>query len=154
MTYVNPNGKMPRHNRRMMSSSKLSLLTLFLPLLAAPAWLLYPSASSQEAAVPTEIAIDCADPHLGCHAGALQLRFTDPPSGTKPFRVEIVSTTQPLLQLEMADMAMAPVRYRATAAGNGQWHARLSLPLCSTTSKRWLLTIETDGKRYALPFVA
>lgn len=154
MTYVNPCDKMPRHNRRMMSSNHLSRLALFLPLLAAPAWLLYSSVGSQTAAAPAEIAIDCADPQLGCRAGALQLRFAEPPSGMKPFRVDIASPTQPVLQLEMADMAMAPVRYRATAAGNGQWHARLSLPLCSTTSRRWLLTIETDGKRYALPFVA
>lgn len=129
----------------------------FLPLLVAVAlvgiaaigyWLKQP----QDA-----IAVHCADPLAGCafdHAGAtVRVRFSHMPVPLEAFdlAVEAPHVRRASAEFQMVGMDMGFNRYDLHPH-DGALAARITLPMCVSGRHDWILYLELDGRRYALPF--
>ena len=137
---------------------KTSALPLRLALLAAAAtalawfgWLMLrqPAAASVE-----DVLVPCASLRQGCTVGDLRIATLSTPSANRPFVVDIVAPSQPVLLFEMADMAMGVARFTPTRRADGHWQVQVGLPVCISGSSAWLMTIEVGGQRYQVPFTA
>lgn len=137
---------------------KTSALPLRLALLAAAAtalawfgWLMLrqPAAASVE-----DVLVSCASLRQGCTVGDLHIATLSTPSANRPFVVDIVAPSQPVLLFEMADMAMGVARFTPTRRADGHWQVQVGLPVCISGSSAWLMTIEVGGQRYQVPFTA
>lgn len=106
---------------------------------------------------PDAIAFTCAEPREGCvfsHAGApVTLRFSHTPAPLEAFEltIEAADARHVSAEFQMVGMDMGFNRYdlRPTVAG---FSARVTLPVCVSGRHDWLLYLDIDGRRYALPF--
>jgi hypothetical protein len=104
-------------------------------------------------------AADAAPHVLSCRAmvcalpGGGHLRFETAPRRGQPFglRLEGVEARSVTAQFTMRGMDMGFNRYRFVS-GDGMWRARVTLPMCVSGRREWIMTLTLDGARYQLPF--
>jgi hypothetical protein len=133
-------------------------LRVLLPLLLAAAlvaiavagyWLKRPSE-----AVP----VACADPLAGCsfsHRGTpLEVRFSAPPAPLEAFvlSVRAPGAARISAEFQMVGMDMGFNRYDLRRGPDGSWASSVTLPVCVSGQRDWVLYLDVDGTRYALPF--
>lgn len=102
--------------------------------------------------------IECANPLQGCQfqldRQSVHVSFIDPPSGLHPFTVRVTTAHAKSVYayFTMRDMDMGYNRYRLTQQQPQLWQARVVLPVCVTGRHDWLLTLDIDDKKVAIPF--
>lgn len=96
----------------------------------------------------------CADLMAACHAGDWEVRVDQKPSGLHPFLLTVRAPNAAQVQAEFAmqGMEMGLNRYRLEHQANGEWQGRVTLPVCVSGRRDWLLVLEVDGERRALAF--
>lgn len=125
------------------------LVVLGLVVIAAGGWWLKRPAAS--------LAVACTDPVAGCafsHAGGpARVRFSMTPVPLEAFdlRVEAPGVRQARAEFQMVGMEMGFNRYDLKPK-DGAYAARITLPVCISGRHDWVLYLELDGQRYAVPF--
>ncbi|HUW49627.1 MAG TPA: hypothetical protein VMV75_01280 [Sulfuricella sp.] len=106
------------------------------------------------------LVVQCTDPVKGCQVplreGAAEVRFMSAPSPLKPFElmVKAPGARQIVADFAMQDMNMGRNRYALQRMADGAWHGNIVLPVCVSGSSRWILTLELDGVKRQIFFVA
>jgi hypothetical protein len=104
------------------------------------------------------VAIRCADTLAGCafsHRGATaNVRFSTQPAPLQAFELRVAAPGAARISAEfqMVGMDMGFNRYDLRPAGNGRFASNVTLPVCVSGRHDWLLYLDVDGSRYALPF--
>lgn len=93
----------------------------------------------------------CAFVHLGVPA---QIRFSVTPETMKPF---VITLSHPTLQkvsasFQMAGMDMGFNRYDLKRGPDGNWTARIVLPVCTASRADWDVELQLDEQFYSLSF--
>ena len=100
--------------------------------------------------------ISCAALTQGCALAQDQLSVkTDrAPTPLKPFALTVLAPAAQAVNVEvqMQGMEMGLNRYRLIRQANGEWRATITLPVCVTGRRDWLMMIEVDGVRRGLAF--
>lgn len=98
----------------------------------------------------------CADLVRGCRVeqAAVEVRVDGVPSALHPFTLTVSAPGAKQVQAEfvMQGMEMGLNRYRLQRQPNGAWQARVTLPVCVSGRRDWLLVLEVDGERHTLAF--
>lgn len=100
----------------------------------------------------------CANPVAGCtfvHNGApVQIRFSTPPETMKPFFITLSHPTlrQAAASFQMAGMNMGFNRYDLKRGPDGNWSARIILPVCTASRADWVAELKLDEQFYSLSF--
>ncbi|GAB3267326.1 hypothetical protein [Chitinimonas naiadis] len=107
----------------------------------------------------TMVQVSCSDLTVACTiplAGqALTVRADRPPSGLKPFRLEIAGGAVPMTaRFGMVGMDMGPIAIPLQPAGEGQLAALVVLPLCVQGRRDWRLWLESPKGTIAVNFTA
>jgi hypothetical protein len=127
----------------------LLLIVAVLAIAVASWWLKQPA---------TATTIACADALAGCrfeHRGApASVRFSVPPVPLEPFEIRLTGTTveRASAEFQMVGMDMGFNRYDLRRAADGALVARVTLPVCVSGRRDWVLYLDLDGRRYALGF--
>ncbi len=127
----------------------LLLIVALLAIAVASWWLKQPA---------TATTIACADALAGCrfeHRGApASVRFSVPPVPLEPFEIRLTGTTveRASAEFQMVGMDMGFNRYDLRRAADGALTARVTLPVCVSGRRDWVLYLDLDGRRYALGF--
>jgi hypothetical protein len=102
-------------------------------------------------------AVLCADLTRGCHLDGqvLEVHADRMPIGLQPFVLTVHAPQARAVYAEflMPGMEMGLNRYRLERAPGGAWRGRITLPVCVTGRRDWLLVLDVDGERHALAFV-
>ena len=104
------------------------------------------------------VAVHCADPLAGCafsHRGAtVNVRFSQQPAPLEAFELSVSApgVTRISAEFQMVGMDMGFNRYDLRPAGRGAFASNVTLPVCVSGRRDWVLTLDVDGSRYALPF--
>jgi hypothetical protein len=104
------------------------------------------------------VTVNCANPIQGCQfqlgQQQVHVNFIDTPSGLHPFtvRVNVADAKVIYAYFTMPDMEMGYNRYRLISSSPQLWQARVVLPVCVTGRRDWILTLDIDGKTFAIPF--
>lgn len=107
---------------------------------------------------PSAQALACIDPVKGCaftyRGQAAQLRFSSHPASLQPFTLEVRAPGASHVHAEahMVGMDMGFNRYDLRPTPAGPFVAQLGLPVCVSGRRDWMLYLEIDKDRYALPF--
>lgn len=102
----------------------------------------------------------CADLRQGCRitlpGRMLEVRFSGAPGGLRPFglAVRAAGVKTPYASFAIPEMDMGPNRYRLLPAGGNLWQAQVTLPVCASGKRDWVMTLELDGSIVHIPFVA
>lgn len=100
----------------------------------------------------------CTNPVAGCaftHRGAdVRLRFTGQPAPLEAFEIQARAPGVARLSAEfqMVGMDMGFNRYDLRPTGDASFAAKVTLPVCVSGRRDWLLYLDLDGTRYVLPF--
>lgn len=130
-------------------AAPLLLAVALLAIAAAGWWLKRPAAA---------VAVACPDPLAGCafahHGAAASVRFSAQPAPLQAFELSVQApgARRVSAELQMKDMDMGFNRYDLRPAGNGAFSARVTLPVCVSGRRDWMLFLDIDGTRYELPF--
>jgi hypothetical protein len=104
--------------------------------------------------------LPCADPVAGCnftHRGLpARVRFSATPETMKAF---ILTVSHPALQrasasFQMVGMDMGFNRYDLKRGADGNWTARVVLPVCTASRADWVVELKLDDAFYSLPFTS
>lgn len=131
-------------------------LILLLPLLLA---LALPRFIGREAGGPVPVA-QCPDPVQGCRVpfrgGVAEVRFLSSPVPLEPFDLVVKASGAERVSADFAmqGMDMGPNRYALQRSADGAWRGRIVLPVCVSGTSNWMVTLELDGARAQIPFVA
>lgn len=104
------------------------------------------------------VPVACANPVAGCsfsHRGtALTLRFGAAPQPLAPFDIELRGSgvQRASAEFQMIGMDMGFNRYDLKPAGADRLAARVTLPVCVSGRRDWVLYLDLDGLRYAFGF--
>ena len=104
------------------------------------------------------IALQCADPLTGCrfiHRGApASVHFLAQPVALQAFglRVNAPNGHKISAEFQMVGMDMGFNRYDLRPVRPGEFAAEITLPICVSGRRDWMLYLDVDGTRYALPF--
>lgn len=104
------------------------------------------------------VAVNCTDPLAGCtfnHRGTpAQLRFSSQPVPLEAFELSVRTPGAGRIsaELQMSDMDMGFNRYALHPVPGGAFGAKVTLPACVSGRHDWVLYLDIDGTRYALPF--
>ena len=104
------------------------------------------------------VAVACADPLAGCvfrHDGTdVTLRFSAQPEPMTAFglTLQAPATRRASAEFQMVGMDMGFNRYDFKPAGEGAFAAQVTLPVCVSGRRDWMLILDLDGTRYAVPF--
>jgi len=104
------------------------------------------------------VAVACADPLAGCafsHGGAtVSARFSKPPAPLEAFELSVSApgASRISAEFQMVGMDMGFNRYDLRPAGNGAFASNVTLPVCVSGRRDWMLILDIDGSRYVLPF--
>lgn len=102
--------------------------------------------------------IACVDPVAGCefrHRGvSAGIRFSQLPVPLEPFVLSVKAPDSARVSAEfhMVGMDMGFNRYDLRPQVTGEFSSRITLPVCVSGRRDWMLYIDIDGRRYALPF--
>lgn len=98
----------------------------------------------------------CADLTQGCRIekGSVEARVDRTPGALQPFvlTVRAPHAKQVYAEFVMQGMEMGLNRYRLKQAPNGEWGGRITLPVCVSGRRDWLLILDLDGERVAFAF--
>lgn len=103
------------------------------------------------------IAVNCPDPLAGCafsHRGApARVRFSMQPLPLEAFELTVTApqATKISAEFQMVGMDMGFNRHDLRPAG-GAFISSVTLPVCVSGRHDWMLYLDLDGTRYALPF--
>ena len=106
----------------------------------------------------TAVAVACADPLAGCsfsHRGApASARFSMQPVPLEAFELTVTAPNviRVSAEFQMAGMDMGFNRYDLRATPDGAFASKVTLPICISGRHDWMLYLDLDGSRYALPF--
>jgi hypothetical protein len=126
------------------------LLIVALLLIAVAGWWLKRPAEA--------VAVPCADPLAGCafnHRGsAANARFSMRPVPLEAFelRVAAAGAGKVSAEFQMVGMDMGFNRYDLRPVADGVFVSKVTLPVCISGRRDWILYLYLDGIRYALPF--
>ncbi|KVW95526.1 hypothetical protein [Thiobacillus denitrificans] len=104
------------------------------------------------------MAVNCADPLAGCtfsHRGAAaSVRFSVRPTALEAFELNVLAAGANRIsaKFQMVGMDMGFNRYDLRPTADGAWAAKVTLPVCVSGRRDWILYLELDGSRYAIPF--
>ena len=104
------------------------------------------------------VAVNCADPLAGCtfsHRGApASVRFSVRPAPLEAFELSVraAGASRVSAEFQMAGMDMGFNRYDLHPTADGIFASSVTLPICVSGQRDWMLYIDIDGSRYALPF--
>lgn len=104
------------------------------------------------------VAISCADLLAGCafsHRGTTaSVRFSETPAPLEAFGLSVSAPGAARISAEfqMVGMDMGFNRYDLRPAAGGAFSSKVTLPVCVSGRRDWVLTLDVDGSRYALPF--
>ena len=103
------------------------------------------------------VTVSCPDPQAGCvfsHRGApARVRFSRQPVPLEAFELTVTAprATKISAEFQMVGMDMGFNRYDLRAAA-GAFASSVTLPVCVSGRHDWVLYLDLDGARYALPF--
>ena len=126
------------------------LLVIALVAIAAAGWWLKRPAEA--------VAVNCADPLAGCtfsHRGApASVRFSVRPAPLEAFELSVraAGASRVSAEFQMAGMDMGFNRYDLRPTADGVFASTVTLPICVSGQRDWVLYLDIDGSRYALPF--
>lgn len=149
---------MKRSRRQTLVPFRGITLRVLAPLLVAAALVAIAVAGYWLKRPAEAIAASCADPLAGCtliHRGTpLNVRFLTPPLPLKAFVLSVKASGARKISAEfqMASMDMGFNRYDLRPSRDGEFTAHITLPACVSGRRDWVLYLEIDGIRYALPF--
>ena len=104
------------------------------------------------------MAVACADPLAGCsfsHRGAAaSVRFSARPTALEAFELNVhaAGVSRISAEFQMVGMDMGFNRYDLRPTADGAWAAKVTLPVCVSGRRDWILYLDLDGSRYAIPF--
>jgi hypothetical protein len=104
------------------------------------------------------VAVPCADPLAGCafsHRGAtVNVRFSIQPVPLEAFELTVSApgVSKISAEFQMVGMDMGFNRYDLHPGSGGVFASQVTLPVCISGRRDWILTLNLDGSRYALPF--
>jgi hypothetical protein len=104
------------------------------------------------------VAVPCADPLAGCafsHRGApASVRFSMLPAPLEAFELTVTTAgaTRISAEFQMVGMDMGFNRYDLRQAGSTAFAAKVTLPVCVSGRRDWVLRLDVDGSLYAIPF--
>lgn len=107
---------------------------------------------------PEAVSVPCADPLAGCafshHGATISVRFSTQPVPLEPFELTVIGTnaTKISAEFQMVGMDMGFNRYDLRPGSAGVFASKVTLPVCISGRRDWILTLDLDGSRYALPF--
>jgi hypothetical protein len=86
---------------------------------------------------------------------AAEIRFASSPGALKPFVLEVAAPEAKAVAatFAMVGMDMGENRYQLVRTDAGPWRASVILPVCVAGRADWLMTLEVDNRRVAVPFV-
>lgn len=125
------------------------LVMLGLVAIAATGWWLKRPAEAE--------AVACADPVAGCafsHAGTparVRLSATPVPLEAFELTVEAAHARRVSAEFQMVGMDMGFNRYDLKP-GKEAFVSTVTLPVCVSSRRDWMLYLDIDGRRYAVPF--
>lgn len=100
--------------------------------------------------------VACADLTQSCRldGGAIEVRADHAPSALHPFTltVGVQGARQVHAEFVMQGMEMGLNRYRLEPTAAGVWRGRVTLPVCVSGRRDWLLILDVDGEQHALAF--
>ena len=100
--------------------------------------------------------VSCAALTQGCalDQDKLFVKTDRAPTPLKPFALTVRAPAAQAVNVEvqMQGMEMGLNRYRLIRQANGEWRATITLPVCVTGRRDWLMLIEVDDARRALAF--
>lgn len=106
------------------------------------------------------LTVDCPDLVQGCQVpfgeSKAEVLFLSVPTPLKRFElvVKAPGAGQVSADFAMQGMDMGPNRYVLQRAADGAWHGNVVLPVCVSGVSNWAVTLELDGKKRRIPFVA
>jgi len=104
--------------------------------------------------------ITCVDPLAGCpfthHGAPARLTFSSQPAPMEAFELRVTAHAMKSVSAEfqMIGMDMGFNRYDLHRTAGNDFSARVTLPACVSGRREWILTLDIDGIRYAIPFKA
>ena len=104
------------------------------------------------------LAVACADPLAGCafsHRGTpASVRFSTHPAPLEAFELKVAApgAARVSAEFQMVGMDMGFNRYDLRPAGEGTFASKVTLPVCVSGRRDWVLYLDLDGTRYAVPF--
>jgi len=107
---------------------------------------------------PEAVAVPCGDPLAGCtfsHRGATaSVRFSVRPAPLQAFELSVraENTRRISAEFQMVGMDMGFNRYDLRPVADGIWASKVTLPACVSGRGDWVLYLDLDGSRYAVPF--
>jgi hypothetical protein len=107
---------------------------------------------------PEAQAVSCADPLAGCtfsHQGAAaSVRFSVRPASLEAFELSVraAGARRISAEFQMVGMDMGFNRYDLRPVADDAWASKVTLPACVSGRGDWVLYLDLDGSRYALPF--
>ena len=102
----------------------------------------------------------CPDLVQGCQVAfgerRVEVRFLSTPTPLTRFDlvVKAPDAGQVAADFAMQGMDMGPNRYVLQRMANGGWTAKVLLPVCVSGASNWVMTLELDGVKRQIPFVA
>ncbi|MBW8329912.1 MAG: hypothetical protein K0M48_12395, partial [Thiobacillus sp.] len=107
---------------------------------------------------PRAVAVSCADPLAGCtfshHGSMAKVRFSVQPVPLDAFEVRVTApnATKISAEFQMVGMDMGFNRYDLRPSPDGAFASKVTLPVCVSGRRDWVLYLDVDGSRYAMPF--
>jgi hypothetical protein len=105
------------------------------------------------------VTVNCPDLATGCavelEGRAIRIGTTGRIKPLQPFELWVLAAGAGKVEARftMEGMDMGFNLYTLHADKQGVHRARVTLPVCVTGSREWLMTLEMDGIRLAVPFV-
>ena len=102
----------------------------------------------------------CLDPVQGCQVSfgerQAEVRFLSVPTPLKRFDlvVQAPDAGQVAADFAMQGMDMGPNHYVLQRTADGAWQGKIVLPVCVSGASNWIMTLELDGVKRLIPFVA
>ena len=102
----------------------------------------------------------CPDPVQGCQVSfgekGAGVRFLSVPTPLTRFDLVVKAPDARLVAADFAmqGMDMGPNHYVLQRTADGAWHGNVILPVCVSGTSNWTMTLELDGVKRQIPFVA
>ena len=106
------------------------------------------------------LTVDCPDLVQGCQVpfgeSKAEVLFLSVPTPLKRFElvVKAPDAGQVSADFAMQGMDMGPNHYVLQHSADGVWHGNVVLPVCVSGVSNWTVTLDLDGKKRRIPFVA
>lgn len=96
-----------------------------------------------------DITLHCPDMVAGCSVGDIRINSNLQPQIMKPFQLNLAiennAVSEVYASFGMDGMEMGLNRYKMTRAGENQWQAEVTLPVCVRGRADWIMQIDTKS---------